>query len=398
MQAAALALALTPLPLATAAPQDEAPAPPSEAVRALVEGNTRFTLDLYAQLRDVEGNLALSPHSLSTALAMTRAAARGPTAEEIVAVLRFPAEEERLHAAFAELSARLEVGGGDAPVMLSSANALWPDRRETIRPEYLALLRERYRGGVATLDFSDAAASADRINAWTAERTLDRIRELVTPDDVASASFVLTNAIAFRGSWALPFDAGRTVQADFHVAADRTAPVPLMSRMGPARYAQAEGFRVLELDFGDERHAMAFLLPDAVDGLAALEQRLDADLLTGALEGLRPQTVSIALPRFELRSRFELQDLLAAMGMPTAFRPGADFTGMIPEPGVFLTKVIHEAFVEVDETGAEAAAATAVIAKRGGMPPRFQADHPFLFLIRERETGAILFLGRFVTP
>jgi len=372
----------------------------SDNVRKVVEGNTRFALDLYARLRSSEGNLAFSPHSLSTALAMTCAAARGRTAKEIEQVLHFPLEGSALHAAFAELARRLELrAGSDRPrIELSVANALWSDVSETIRPEYLALLRERYLGGVEQLDFQDPAAAARRINTWTFERTLERIRELVEPDDVDRAAFVLTNAIAFRGDWQLPFAQAETSEADFHLTAERTAKVPMMHRRGPAYYARTDRYQVLELTFAGEHHAMTFLLPDEVDGLAAVERALDSAELAACLAGLQPTTVTIDLPRFELRSRFELADVLSALGMPTAFSGAADFTGMIEKPGVFLTRVIHEALVEVDEQGAEAAAATAVIGKRSAPPVAFCADHPFLFLIRQREAGTVLFLGRFAGP
>ena len=390
-------LALGAAPLAA---QEAEPARPSAEVTSLVEGNTRFALDLFARLRVREGNLAFSPHSLSTALAMTQAAARGRTAEEIEQALRFPLRGDALHAAFAELAGQLEIErAADGPALeLSVANALWSDVRETIRPEYLELLRSRYRGGVEPLDFRDPAAAAERINTWTSERTLERIPELVQPDDVDGVAFVLTNAIAFRGDWHLPFDPEQTTQEGFHVSAERVVQVPTMHRRGPAHYARTERFEMLELAFDGERHAMAFLLPREPDGLAELERTLTPEELTACLAGLQPTTVRIALPRFELRARFELADVLSALGMPTAFGGEADFTGMIETPGVFLTRVIHEAFVAVDERGAEAAAATAVIGKRSAPPIAFQADHPFLFLIRERTSGALLFLGRCVEP
>ena len=378
----------------------------SADVRAVVEGNNRFALDLYGRLRSGRpGNLFFSPGSLSTALAMTYAGARGQTAEQMAQVLHFRLPPEKLHPAFSDLRRAWDADGEEAGYQLSVANRLWGQEGFDFRPEFLATTRESYGAELAQVDFARQAEPArQRINTWVEEQTQGKIRDLIPPGVLdAMTRLVLTNAIYFKGDWAEPFQKSATKDAPFHVTARQQADVPLMHRQDDFRYWAGDGVKVLELPYGKGDLAMLALLPDEIEGLAALEAGLTAENLSRWLSGLRKREVRVSLPRFTLTSQFQLADVLGAMGMTRAFTPGeADLSGMSSEEELFLSAVVHKAFVDVNEEGTEAAAATGVAVKAVAAIPAepvvFRADHPFVFLIRDNRTGSILFLGRLVNP
>jgi serpin B len=376
------------------------------AVRAVVEGNNRFALDLYARLRTGgSGNLFFSPGSLSTALAMTSAGARGRTAEQMAEVLHFRLPQEELHRAFAALQVTWAADGQEAGYRLSVANRLWGQEGFDFRPAFLATTREHYGAELAQVDFARQAEQSRRwINAWVKEQTQGKIRDLIPPGVLdAMTRLVLTNAIYFKGDWTEPFRKEATQEAPFHVSARQQANVLLMHRQDDLRYWAGDGLKVLELPYGKGNLAMVVLLPDEVEELADLEDQLTSENLTRWLSGLRKQEVRVSLPRFTLTWQFQLADVLKAMGMDRAFTPGeADLSGMSSEEELFLSAVIHKSFVDVNEEGTEAAAATGVAVKAVSAipegPVEFRADHPFVFLIRDNRTGSLLFLGRLRNP
>jgi serpin B len=212
----------------------------------------------------------------------------------------------------------------------------------------------------------------------------------------------LTNAIYFKGDWTRPFPKAATRDEIFHVSSDKSTTAPLMHKTDDFKFAAVDGLKALELPYGNGDLSTVVLLPDEIDGLAALEQKLSYESLTRWTNGLQKRKVQVFLPRFKLTSDFSLSTVLAAMGMPLAF-DGADFTGISTQEPLYISAVLHKAFVDVNEEGTEAAAATGVvIATRAAMiprePPLFRADHPFLFLIVDNRTKSILFLGRVVNP
>jgi serpin B len=384
---------------------DRPPATPSADVRAVAEDNNRFALDLYARLRTGRAdNLFFSPGSLSTALAMTYAGARGQTAEQMAQVLHFTLPQEKLHPAFGDLRRYWDAKGGDSSYRLSVANRLWGQEGFHFLPEFLAVTRDHYGAELAQVDFARQTEQArQRINAWVEDQTQDKITDLI-PSGVLDAMtrLVLTNAIYFKGDWAEPFRKEATQVAPFHISASQKADVPLMYRRDDFRYWAGDGLKMLELPYGKGDLAMLVLLPDEIEGLSDLEAKLTTDNLSRWQLGLRKQEVRVYLPRFRLTSQFQLAEVLKAMGMTRAFTPGeADLTGMSSEEELVVSAVIHKAFVDFNEEGAEAAAATGVgvkaIKARIG-PTAFRADHPFVFLIRDNRTGGILFLGRLVNP
>jgi serpin B len=377
---------------------------PSAEVRAVAEDNNRFALDLYARLRTGRSeNLFFSPASLSTSLAMTYAGAGGQTAEQMARVLHFRLPQEKLHPAFGELRRYWDVEGTERDYRLSVANRLWGQEGFHFVTGFLAVTREHYGAELAQVDFVRRTDQAiQRINAWVDEQTQGKIRDLVPPGVLdAMTRLVLTNAIYFKGDWTEPFRKEATQVAPFRISASQLADVPLMYQQDDFRYWAGDSLKVLELPYGKGDLAMLVLLPDAIEGLSTLEAKLSTDNLSRWQSGLRKREVRVHLPRFKLDSQFQLADVLKAMGMTRAFTHGeADLSGMSNEEELFVSVVIHKASVDVNEEGTEAAAATGVGVKASAIvvPAVFRADHPFVFLIRDRRTGSILFLGRLVNP
>jgi serpin B len=372
----------------------------------IVQGNNRFALDLHARLASQPGNLFVSPASLSIALAMTYSGARGETAAEMAKVLHFPATNANVHAALAAFHKDLRDAGTASGCRLSLANRLWGQKGSEFLPEFLAITRESYGAELGQVDFAQETEKArEQINTWVLEQTEGKIKDLIPPRVLTNLTrLVLTNAIYFKGNWSKPFSRSATHDDLFHVTSDKTTQVPLMSRQDDLRYWAGEGVKVLEIPYGKGDLTAVVLLPDEIDGLPALEANTTVENLGRWLAGLRDRKVQVFLPRFRLSSQFSLRDLLTAMGMKRAFSPDeADFSGMSTHEQLYLSAVIHKAFVDVNEEGTEAAAATGVaVAVRAAMvlsqPAVFRADHPFLFLIRDRNSGSILFLGRVVNP
>ena len=375
--------------------------PTEQDQAAVVAGNTEFALDLYARLRTQDGNLCLSPYSISTALAMTYAGARSETATQMADVLHFSLEHERLHPAFAALMASDRATADDSGYDLHIANALWGQKGYGFLEEFLVLNREHYGAGFREVDFVQATEQARQtINRWVADQTQQMIKELLRKGDLDPADvLVLTNAIYFKGDWASRFDPQRTHDAPFRISAKEQVVTPIMSQLRKFPFAAGDDLDVLELPYDGDRLSMVLLLPKKVDGLPAVEESLNKENLERWLGRLRQQPVRVGLPRFQLDSRFDLVKTLEAMGMIDAFSgTKADFSGMTGRRDLFIGMVIHQARVDVNEEGTEAAAATVVKMKRGPAPAAFVADHPFLFLIRDKQSGSILFIGRVVNP
>jgi serpin B len=372
----------------------------------IVQGNNRFAIDLHAKLRAQPGNLFYSPASISTALAMTYAGARGETAEEMVKVLHFPADQTELHAAFSTLRKTLNQAGAASGYRLSLANRLWGQQGYHFLAEFLAITRDAYGAELAPVDFArDPEQARQRINSWVEEQTEGRIKDLIPRgvlDDLTR--LVLTNAIYFKGDWTKPFLKTATKEDAFHVTSDKSTRVPLMFKQDELRFWAGEGLKALELPYGKGDLAGIVLLPDQIDGLPAVEYKLTEEKLGRWLSQLRRQKVRVFLPRFKLSSQFSLREVLTAMGMKLAFdRDRADLSGISTQERLYISAVIHKAFVDVNEEGTEAAAATGVVvAARAAIavkpPAIFRADHPFLFLIRDSRTGSILFMGRVMNP
>ncbi len=380
----------------------------SEAdLTALVDGNNAFALDLYQSLRSENGNLILSPFSISLALAMTYSGARGETEAQMAEVLNFSGQEQT-HTAFNALDLALEdnpltLDKDQEPMQLSIANSVWAEQTFTFLPDFLDTLSVNYGAGIHLLDFiNKPEPSRKEINDWVSNETKDKINNLlpenaVTPD----TKMVLVNAIYFKADWLDPFDADDTYDGTFKLLDGSEVTVPMMGMYSSIAYTGREGFAVAELPYAGGTTVMDLLVPDEGQ-FEEVESQLNDAFLKDALSNLQPLQLSLRLPKFKYESAFSLSDTLAGLGMPLAFDDGqADFSGMTDQQDLFIGNVIHKAFVAVDEKGTEAAAATAVIMEGAtAMQPEnmLYIDRPFFFFIRDVETGQILFVGRVLNP
>lgn len=382
--------------------------PAAEAARAndlVARANNAFALDLYRQLQGETGNLFFSPYSLASALTMTHTGARENTAAQMARVLHLetladpPAEWQRF-------KQRLDEAGRGGGVQWSVANSLWPQAGYPFREEFLRAIKNHFAAEVFPCDYSRSPEAArQRINQWVEEQTQRKITELISPGVLTPLTrMVLVNAIYLKGQWEHAFSARSTAEAPFHMPGGHTRNVFLMTQKQTYGYAEGPDWQALSMPYRGGRWAMVFLLPREVDGLPALERQMNAENLARRLQGLRPREVTVFIPRFKLTSQFQSNQKLAALGMTDAFdMHKADFSGMDGrKANLYLTAVVHKAAVEVNEEGAEAAAASGVVVGIRSAPVQpplvFRADHPFIFLIRDQTTGAIIFLGRFTQP
>ena len=367
----------------------------------VVEANTAFALSLYARLKEREGNLSFSPYGISTALAMTWAGARDTTEQEMARTLHFVLPQERIHPIFGAVQQSLERGAGLGGYRLNIANRLWGQQGHPWLPPFLDLTRMQYEAELAALDFaSNPETCRQTINAWVLEKTAGKIDELLPPGILdATTKLVLTNAIYFKGQWEHRFEASQTRNRAFTLLSGQVVQVPTMQQEGELGLAETTTASILVLPYSGLDLSMVILLPHEANGLAALEAQLTPQDLAAWLGAVRPGAVVMTLPRFRTTSEFALKSTLAEMGMNAAFDPNtADFSGMDGRRDLYITAVVHKGFVEVNEEGTEAAAATGVIVGPTSAGPSFVADHPFVFLIRDSVTGSILFLGRIVDP
>jgi len=372
----------------------------SEAVTdtmKLAQDNNAFAFDLYARLSQQEGNIFFSPYSISTALAMIYAGARGNTEKQIAQTLHFTLPQEKLHLAVQSISEDLI---DSKYYQLHIANALWGQKGEKFLDAFLELNKKYYGAGLNEVDFMKATEEARQtINVWVEKQTRDKIKELISKGILnALTLLILTNAIYFKGSWELEFDSKKTTDTAFTLMDNKSISVPMMYRKGYYRYVEERGFQMLELPYKGKRLSMLILLPDKVEGLAELGRSLNTDYFNKLLNGLTKREVRVNLPRFKIIREFELTKTLIGMGMLDAFSRKADFSGIYGKKDIFFSNVIHKAFVDVNEEGTEAAASTGIVMSKNGGGPLFRADHPFLFLIQDMQSGSILFLGRMMNP
>jgi serpin B len=388
------------------APPDLEPA----AVSRLARSSNALGFDLYQRLRGEPGNLVMSPASITTALAMPWDGARGETAAQMQRVLHLEGTADEVLATAGRLSRSLQ--DPSRPVVFRIANQLFAEKTYQLLPAYLARTQKAFGAPVERLDFQKAPEPArQRINRWVEGKTERRIQDLIPPGEVKrDTRLVLVNAIYFLGDWEVPFDRQKTRPAPFHRTASETTDVPTMYRIGGFSIARKDGVTALEVPYKGGELSMTFLIPDEIEGLAALERGLDTNRLAALDSAMQGETVALALPKFEVRpaASLSLGEDLKALGMPLAFdRDRADFSGIAnpanPADRLVLAKVFHKGFVRVDEKGTEAAAATAVLAEVAGAAPgagprQVRIDRPFLFLIRDRASGMVLFLGRVSDP
>ena len=383
-------------------------AEPTEDVLTVASGGNAFAVDLYGRLRTgTSGNLFFSPHSISSALAMTYAGAEGETAKQMAGVLQFALPEAKLHPAFRAWRTDLENKEETPGIQLRVANRLWGQQGAHFLPEFLEVTRFEYGAELGRLDFKRGEAARNTINAWIEEQTDRKIRNLIAPGTLpADTKLVLTNAIYLKAPWTNDFDKDATVNAPFHVSKSKRITVPTMRQTSRFNYVEMDGVKVLEMPYGPRRNlSMLFVLPNKLDGLGEVEKQLTTGKLQAWTEAMDSELVHVYLPKFKFTSGFNLRNVLQSMGMALIFSDGADFSRMSSQDPLTIGAVIHQAYVEVNEVGTEAAAATAISMIVGSAPPgfdpppvEFRADHPFLFLVRDNRTKGMLFMGRVMNP
>jgi len=371
----------------------------------VVRANNAFALDLYEQLAKQPGNLILSPFSVDTTLAMAYAGARGQTARQISEALHLPGDGTNVHAGFAALLKTLnQTNLSGCQFVL--ANSLWAQLGYPFLQPFQTCLKDQYNSTLNQIDLTGwprpfdpakAAAAREQINAWVKTKTHDKIKEIVPPRLPSPGTrLILVDAVWFKGLWAQPFEKGQTVNAPFRISSEKSISVPTMHVRAHFGYGQNEDLQVLELPYLSGQLSMVIFLPTKSDGLSELEKTFTVSGVRHLPEMFETEVV-VAVPRFTETCEFDLKKPLQTMGIQDAFSAAdADFSGITTD-NVFIEAAIHTAYVDVNEEGTEAAAATQ-LSSANSILSFFNADHPFLFVIRHNPTGAILFIGRVVNP
>jgi len=376
------------------------------AAPGVAEANTAFACDLYGGLKDGQGNLFFSPYSVSTCLGMTYAGARGETEKQMARVLHFSGNAAETHAALGHLQREVAGAGTGPGLQLRIANGLWAQAGQPFRAEFLKVAQGDYQARLEQADFKTGAEVARKtINWWVAAQTEERILDLLPAGSVgASTRMVLANAIYFKGAWAKPYAKNETTVQPFHRETGGQAEAPLMHHFDEVGYMENGDLQAVELPYRGGQLSMVVLLPRQASGCGRLESQLTPGFIAQSLASMKRQRVELFLPRFKLEFQSELKAALTRLGMSDAFSPRSDFSGMDGSRLLYVSGVYHKAWVEVSEEGTEAAAATGLVVNMRAMarpiaaPPVFRADHPFVFFIREGQSGSILFLGRLADP
>ena len=390
--------------------RNDSPRASAHDLKELVQGNNAFAIDLYRELSNGQGNLFYSPFSISQVLAMAFAGARNETERQMMTTLHYELPQGRLHPSFNALDLELASRGkgleGEENQLfqLNISNAIWGQQGYEFLPDFLGVLAEHYGAGLRPLDFAGAPEeSRVKINDWVSDETEGKIEDLLPLGTIDSFTrLVLTNAIYFNASWYWPFDQRLTQERPFHLAGGGRVEVPMMAETSKSFYghAKGKGYQAVDVPYFRREMSMTILLPDA-GTFREFEDSLNAEVVSRILDDIEIEYVTLTMPLFEFESEFSLGETLDGLGMPDAFGPSADFSGMTGNRELSISKVVHKAFVSVDETGTEAAAATGVIAtvsRPSKDPIPVTVDRPFIFLIRDTATGTVLFLGRVMNP
>lgn len=370
----------------------------------VVNANNQFAFDFYRNLNTHEmgKNIFVSPYSISTALAMAYEGSSGNTRKQMAVVFHFNMTDAERQTGFSALMEQTKAGPGKH-YKLGVGNALWGQKGYHFEPAFTHAIDKFYGGGFSEVDFpDDKAGSIHEINAWIEGKTAGKIQDLIHPDDITDLTrLVITNAIYFKGDWASQFKKAATKEEAFHLGSGKTTQVPMMRQTGQFRFVREDGLAAIELPYADNDLCMIAILPDG--DVEKAGESLSLEKIQKLRAGMRSQEVDVSLPRFKFETRYLIGNNLTTMGMPDAFNEGlANFSGITGKKDLYISSVIHQAMIDVNEEGSEAAAATAVVMStksvRFDMPEAFRADRPFLFMIIHNSTGSILFMGRVSNP
>jgi len=371
----------------------------------IAQANNEFAFDLYSHLDSSNGNIFFSPYSLSSALTMTFEGARNETADQMRMTLYLPSDEVDWRS---DLTSFIQsVDKVHSGYELSIANALWAQKDYPFTDEYLAETKNTYLAQARNLDFvANPEASRLVINSWVSENTKNRINDLLPVGSInSSVKLILTNAVYFKGRWSQPFNKIATEQDDFWISPTESVQTAMMGLTGTQfKYLENEQVQLLELPYQGHDISILIVLPRSKD-LKNLEKSINEVSLKNWIDVMSKQWVNIFIPKFKFDANYQMKDVLIQMGMANAFNPNqADFSGMTSKPNIYIDQVYHRAWIDVDEEGTEAAAATAIdsiaesIMVMPSPPKIFRADHPFIFVIQDNKTGQILFMGRVFDP
>ncbi len=389
-------------------PRNTSPAVDRTDLEALVSGDSAFAFGLYQVQRQAGGNFFFSPYSISEALAMAYAGARGDTEKSMAKALNFTLTQERLHPAFNSLDLQLKQrsqgakGKDGQGFRLHVVNAIWGQKDYQFLGQFLDVLAQNYGAGLRILDFiNETEQSRIAINSWVSDQTEQKIKDLIPPGALDRLTrLVLTNAIYFNAAWQYPFKESATSNGPFFLLNGSDVIVPMMKQTESFRYAEGANYQVVELPYDGQELSMVVVVPTAGQ-FEAFEKSLGAQVVKAIVAKLEKRPVALTMPKFEYESSFGLKKALTTLGMGVAFTSDADFSGMNGKRDLFIQDVLHKAFVSVDEAGTEAAAATAVIVGVTSIPAQpveVKIDRPFIFMIRDIPTGSTMFVGRVLNP
>ena len=377
-------------------------------LQGVVDGNNKFAFKLFQQEQGstTGTNQFYSPFSISTALAMVYAGARNETALQMSHTLNFDLSD-KFHAKYKHLLDKMNAGN-DGKIKLKIANGLWAQNNFKFLDSYFDVVKSNYHSELKNVDFVDdieRETTRKEINSWVERNTNNKITNILSPRDLTTLTrLVLVNAIYFYGDWETPFKNSSTIRDKFSLIDGTHTIVPFMNQHGRYNYYEDSKIKALEIPYTDNKASMVIFLPNTTTGIAELGKSFDFNYYQEIIDSLQNTDVRLSFPKFKIDFKLELGNALSQMGMPLAFSTdSADFSGMTGKPNLCISKVIHKAFINVDEKGTEAAAATAVVMTMT-MSPRpseskiFDADHPFLFLIKDNATGSILFMGKIMKP
>ena len=382
-----------------------------EPVEQLAHGNNLFAWSLYDTLSDKAGNVFVSPASVSGAFALLYPGAAGDTATQMAGLFGYDAVAADIFPAAQYTLDRAVISDSDA-AKLTIANAVWLREGSALQAPYRHAVEDRMKAKVALVDFTKPAAAASLINGWVEDHTNDRIHDLIPPSAIKPGltELILTNAVWFKADWASPFKAESTYDGAFYAPTGEITAKLMNQTLKKARYLARDGYAALDLDYAGGDYALTVILPDAQDGLGAVEAAMTPDSFTTLLSDMdaaAEKRVHVVLPKVKIEADYNLNDAMAALGLGDAFTPKADFSGVIEGAGpgdLMISQVLHKTFLEIDEKGTEAAAATAIIMERTAIfipdeePVEFRADHPFLIALRHKATGDVMFIGRVEAP
>lgn len=390
--------------------REVSPAESRADIEVLVRGNNTFAVDFYKTVIHDKGNVLFSPYSLSSALAMVYAGAEKNTKEEIKKTLHFSLDPDKSALAFSSLTKDLTTNNDESlnHPELKIANSLWFQEGIRIKPDFMNLILHDYEGAVLQIDFHKGADQARKINKWIESHTKNKIKNLFQPNDFKKDTrLVIVSVIHMKAKWKKVFSEENTKDSLFYLSDGKTVPIRFMEATGSYPLLIRKGFSMLELPYkggvDSPELALYIILPDKINGLSDIENRMDSGMLRELFDGLQEQRVNLFIPKYKLEETLNVNDLLKHMGMGEAFTDKADFSGITGNRDLKIDKVIHKTFLDIDEKGTEAAAATGISMNTTAIyspekPYIFRADRPFIFMIADKKTKSILWMGRLENP